>query len=78
VAGAVGVGGVDQGDAEVEGARRMVATDSCQSAAPYTELIPMQPSPWADVVKPAIVIFLMVVIFLSRATARQYRDLPGE
>src|SRR5271154_756333 len=30
----------------------MVATDSSQSAAPYHSLIPMQPRPWAETVRP--------------------------
>src|SRR6266567_4780447 len=50
-------------------ARRIVAIDSSQSAAPYHSLIPMQPRPWAETVKSPSATSRMSVSLLRRAHA---------
>src|SRR6266567_3479689 len=47
-------------------ARRIVAIDSSQSAAPYHSLIPMQPRPWAETVKSPSATSRMSVSLLRR------------
>src|SRR5260370_18557442 len=52
-------------------ARRMVATDSSQSVAPYHSLIPMQPRPCADTVSwPRFVVRMCVPYSLFRVRSR--------